>query len=150
VKRLNKTAAVAFLFLSLLGSAEEARSQVPQTAQAASQAKPAKFYRTELYFGRSKPDGTLVSDEDWKRFLAETVTPRFPDGFTVLDGSGQYRDKSGRTVKETSNILIFLYPKKGRRTSHLEIDEIRAAYIKQFNQESVLRVDFSKTVKVTF
>ena len=35
------------------------------------------------------------------RFLDDEVTPRFPDGLSVLDVAGQYRDPSGRIVRET-------------------------------------------------
>lgn len=109
-----------------------------------------KFLRTELYFGRSKPDGTIVSDEDWNRFLVEIVTPRFPYGFTVLKASGQYRDKSGKIITEPSEVVIFLYDRKARTASHNKIEEIRTAYVKQFNQESVLRMDMPKSVSVFF
>ena len=109
-----------------------------------------KYYRTELYFGRSIPGGGMVSEEEWAHFLAEEVTPKFPGGFAVLKGQGQYREKTGKIISEPSQILIFLYPAKTRKTSRAKIDEIRAAYIKKFNQESVLRVDFRKTVEVSF
>ena len=33
-----------------------------------------------------------MSEANWARFLAAEVTPRFPDGFTVLDAKGQWRD----------------------------------------------------------
>jgi len=105
-----------------------------------------KYYRTELYFGRDKPDGSVVSDDEWKSFLDREVTSRFPDGFTTLDGAGQYRDKSGKIIKEPSKVAVFLYAKKDRKTAGAKIDEIRAAYCKQFDQESVLRVDITRVV----
>ena len=37
-----------------------------------------------LYFGRSVEGRDSVSDADWERFLRETVVPRFPDGFNLL------------------------------------------------------------------
>lgn len=109
-----------------------------------------KFYRTELYFGRSKPDGGMVSDAEWEKFLADEVTPRFPDGFTILKGTGQYREKSGRIITEPSQVLVFLYTKATRKESRQKIEEIRAAYVKQFSQESVLRLDFKSSVEVSF
>lgn len=107
-----------------------------------------KYYRTELYCGRSKPDGGMVSDEEWDKFLADEVTPRFPDGFTILKGTGQYREKSGKIISEPSNVLVFLYT--NRKESRLKIEGIRAAYVKQFSQESVLRLDFKQRVEVSF
>lgn len=109
-----------------------------------------KYTRTELYFGRSLPDGSTISEAEWTKFLNDVVTPRFPDGFTVLDGFGQYRDKSGRTVKEPSKVIVFLYSRRTQKTSSTKIDEIRAAYVKLFSQESVLRLDFRSSVNVNF
>jgi len=108
------------------------------------------FYRTELYFGRDKPDNSVVSGDEWKDFLEREVTSRFPAGFTVLDGSGQYRDKSGKIIREPSKVLVFLYSKADRRSASEKINEIRVAYCKQFQQESVLRLDFRKPVEVSF
>ncbi len=108
------------------------------------------FYRTELYFGRSRPDGGVVTDGEWNRFLAEVVTPRFPDGFTILNGTGQYREKSGKIIREPSEVLVFLYTRKTREASRRKIDEIRRAYVKQFSQESVLRMDILQAVRVFF
>src|SRR5262245_46344247 len=48
------------------------------------------FIRTELYFGRNKPDGTEVSRKEFDGFLSGFVTERFPDGLTVLNGRGQF------------------------------------------------------------
>ncbi len=53
------------------------------------------FDRTELFFGSAKPDGSIVTEEDFQQFLNQEITPRFPDGLTVLAGFGQFRDSSG-------------------------------------------------------
>ena len=109
-----------------------------------------KFYRTELYFGTDKPGGGKVTAEDWDKFLEAEVTPRFPDGFTVLEGYGQFKDSAGKIVREASIILVLFYPKKTREAVNLKIEELRANYKKQFNQESVLRLDYLKSVNVRF
>jgi Protein of unknown function (DUF3574) len=108
------------------------------------------FWRTELYFGTGKPDGSEVSVEEWSKFLAAEVTPRFPEGFTVLDGFGQFRDSNGKIVRETSHCLILLYPKRIRKENNLKIEEIREIYKKTFQQESVLRLDFKQSVSISF
>ncbi len=140
----------ALIFLSVLFIGETAVAQSSAPTSAAASVKSEKFLRTELYFGRSKPDGTMVSEAEWSRFLVDVVTPRFPDGFTVLSGKGQYREKSGRIVAEPSEVLILLYARKTREANRLKIEEIRRAYMKQFSQESVLRMDLPQTVKVYF
>ena len=92
----------------------------------------------------------MVSEEQWSEFLVEIVTPRFPDGFTDIGGHGQYRDRSGKIISEPSRLLVFLYTRKTRKESRAKIEEIRATYVKKFNQESVLRVDFKSSVEVSF
>ena len=109
-----------------------------------------KFYRTELYFGMDKPKGGEVTEEDWNKFLEAEVTPRFPDGLTVLEGYGQFKDSLGKIERENSRVLILLYTKKNRRAVNQKIEEIRNAYKKQFEQESVLRLDFRQAVQVSF
>lgn len=98
------------------------------------------WQRTELYFGSSKPDGTVVTEAEFMQFIDTTVTPRFPDGLTVLTGYGQFRNSAGQIIKERSMELILLYPLT-MRDAHRRIEEIRAAYKQMFQQESVLRVD---------
>jgi hypothetical protein len=109
-----------------------------------------KFYRTELYFGMDKPKGGEVTEEDWNKFLETEITPRFPNGLTVLEGYGQFKDSAGKIERENSRVLILLYAKKDRQTANRKIEEIRTAYKKQFEQESVLRIDFPKAMKIMF
>ena len=113
------------------------------TTQAAAPAQPAAedlWHRTELYFGSAKPDGTVVTEAQFQRFVDQEVTPRFPDGLTLLTGYGQYRNSAGIIVKERSAELILLYPLSQRDASR-KIEEIRENYKHAFQQESVLRVD---------
>ena len=88
--------------------------------------------------GRSGPEGEVVSDEAWDAFLADTVTPRFPDGLTVLDGRGQWRGSEGLIKKERSKLLVILAQPGGGKLQL--IDEISDEYKRRFNQESVLQV----------
>jgi hypothetical protein len=101
--------------------------------------------RTELYFGSLKPDGSVVSEKKFQRFIDDEVTPRFPDGLTVLTGNGQFRNSAGIILKERSMVLILLYPLDVADASQ-KIEQIRAAYKIAFQQESVLRVDSQATV----
>lgn len=96
--------------------------------------------RTELYFGSQKPDGSAVNEAEFAQFLDEIVTPRFPDGLTLLSGYGQFRNAANVIVEEQSFVLILLYPRDDQAAG-AEIEEIRAAYKDAFEQESVLRVD---------
>ena len=108
--------------------------------RAETQACPPGFERYgeyRLFFGRGKPGGGTVSDEEWSGFLAAEVTPRFPDGLTVLDAAGQWRDGSGAIGREGAKLLIVLAEPGAdavRRTK-----EIAEAYKRAFDQQSVLR-----------
>jgi hypothetical protein len=95
---------------------------------------------TELYFGLSiQPGGTLISEEQYQQFIDSEVTPRFADGFTVLSGRGQFKNAAGVIVREPTKVLVIFYPFTRARSA--AIDAIRAAYVSQFQQESVMRVD---------
>jgi hypothetical protein len=99
------------------------------------------FIRTELFFGSLKPDGSLVSEEAFLAFLDAEITPRFPDGLTLLTGLGQFLNAQGDIVQEPSRLLILLYPVGERRDSSEKIEQIRGRYKRMFDQESVLRAD---------
>jgi hypothetical protein len=148
--RVKLTAIALALFLAGLAPST-APANEPGYEIAAHQSVAAdRYYRTELYFGRSIPGGGTVSDEEWQRFLADVVTPRFPDGFTIIDAAGQYREKDGTIDREHTEVLVFLYPVNKRTAGRRKIDEIRRAYVTRFNQESVLRLDFHTPVDITF
>ena len=90
-----------------------------------------------LFFGRGSGDEEVVSDSDWRAFLADEVTPRFPDGLTVLDAAGQWRASSGEIERERSKLLLVLAEPGAdgmRRT-----EEIAEAYKSRYGQGSVLR-----------
>ncbi len=95
--------------------------------------------RTELFFGLRKPSGIEVNNVEFQRFLDREVTPRFPDGFTVISGHGQFKDARGAILQERSKLLILLYPIAA--SSNQQVEQIRTAYIKAFQQQSVLRAD---------
>lgn len=109
-----------------------------------------KFIRTELFFGLSKRNGSLVSESDWQRFVDEFVTPRFPGGLTILEADGQWRSEDAKVVREQSKVIVLLYKRKERKAANTKIEEIRSEYMKRFDQEAVMRVDITRAVSVTF
>jgi hypothetical protein len=82
-----------------------------------------------------------VTDRQFMAFVDRRVTPGFPDGLTVQDGRGQWRDAHGAIERERSYELTLLYPVKEERASDRKIEEIRTSYEEAFAQESVARVD---------
>ena len=95
--------------------------------------------QSTLYFGLSRPDGGQVEEAQWQDFLARDVTPKFPDGFTVLDGRGQWRDAKAVIISEATKVLIIVHPLSDENAQ--AIAELKAAYVKRFHQESVFQTD---------
>ena len=93
--------------------------------------------REVVYFGRNRPDGGTVSDPEWRRFLDEVVTPRFPYGLTVVDATGQWRGQSGAVEQERSEIVTVFHA--GDAASRQAIADVAAEYKRRFKQEAVLR-----------
>ena len=102
-----------------------------------------QFVRTELFFGLSRPGGR-ITERQFNRFVDDEVTPRFPAGLTLLSGDGQFQLDSGEIIEEKSKLLILLHG--GSDVESKEIEEIRAAYIDRFDQQSVLRTDEASCV----
>ena len=92
--------------------------------------------RTVLYFGLSRPGGT-VSDVEWRQFVAEIIVPRLPQGFTVSAAQGYWTDQAGHALEEASSLVTILHPPTP--TLAQAIAEISAQYKVRFQQESVLR-----------
>ncbi len=90
----------------------------------------------QLLFGRALKGGGGVDDAAWQAFLAREVTTRFPDGLTVLEGSGQWRPRDGlRVISEPSTVVaIVTEPSAG---TFAKIEAIRDEYRHAFNQDSV-------------
>src|SRR5262245_15881852 len=99
------------------------------------------FIRTEVFFGTLKPDGSLVSEEAFLKFRDTEITPRFPNGLTLLMGLGQFLSAQGVIIQEPSRLLILFYPVEERRHNSEKIEQIRERYKQMFDQESVLRAD---------
>ena len=125
-------AAVALAFLAFV-AVPPARGDEPPCP-----AGTERFAEYRLFFGRSKGGVEVVSDREWRRFLTEEITPRFPDGLTVIDAAGQWRDPAGTIERERTKMLLVLSapgPAGMRRVA-----EIVDAYKQRYGQGSVLRV----------
>jgi hypothetical protein len=89
-----------------------------------------------LYFGTAWARGPVTA-HDWGKFLQLSVTPRFPQGFTVSKASGQWRGADGTIVHESTYVLSVIHPDDA--PSEAAVAEIVASYKSAFQQESVLR-----------
>ena len=84
----------------------------------------------ELLLGRGK-----ASAARWRQFLAREVTPRFPDGLTVYETTGQWRNAKNVITRERSRVLRMLVAANGAMPDR--IAAVADAYKKEFNQQSV-------------
>ncbi|MFE6774831.1 DUF3574 domain-containing protein [Streptomyces sp. NPDC057702] len=102
----------------------------------------AAYVETRLFFGTARSNGgEPVTERRFLDFVDRRVTPRFPDGLTLRDGRGQWRDRHGTIVRERSYELVLLYPGARARERDTQIEDIRGAYEREFGQESVARAD---------
>jgi hypothetical protein len=128
LRHVPRPASVLLLLLALSGSAGA------QLVDCRGGQKPSQV--AELMFGRKIGDRIAVSEGDWGRFVDREITPRFPDGLTVFNAAGQWRDKSSnRIVREPSKIVQIVLP--GDDGEFARLNEIAEAYKTRFKQQSV-------------
>lgn len=137
--------------LLLAGSGCATRTPPVATATQPSAGIEQEWVRTELYFSIGDWTETALSTEaelKWAKFLDAEVTPRFPDGLSVIDVYGQWRSaKSGGALqRERSRLLVVVHADTEEASA--KIEAIRAAWKQQAGEESVLRV--SQPAKVSF
>jgi Protein of unknown function (DUF3574) len=90
----------------------------------------------ELFFGRGMKGRLPVSDDEWADFVAQTVTPNFPDGFTAFDGDGQWRNPTtAQIIGARTKILIVAAP--GTPDLAGRLSAVIDAYKQRFRQRSV-------------
>ncbi|MEI9964099.1 MAG: DUF3574 domain-containing protein [Caulobacteraceae bacterium] len=132
--RASLAARIALLALagSALGGCATARRPL------VCEAGQSRATTAEMVFGRDIGGGLGVSDADWRAFLDQEITPRFPEGLSVIDVQGQWRGADGTIVREPSKILFLVLD--GGPDDPAKITHIRDAYKARFRQESVLLV----------
>lgn len=92
--------------------------------------KPA--LQVDLYFGS-------VGEAEWRAFLDEEVTPRFPDGLSVVDAYGQYRNRQGRIERERAKLLVIVVFDAPAHAARVQA--IVDSFIRRHRHESVLRAE---------
>jgi hypothetical protein len=118
--------ATAYVALTPNAAAQPLACSLPQKAQQVA----------ELMFGRKIGDRITVTEAQWTKFLDREITPRFPDGLSVQDARGQWRDPDkNRIVREPSKVVTIVLP--GNPEDAERLAEIAEAYKKRFKQQSV-------------
>jgi hypothetical protein len=123
-----RVAAVLTTVLTLAGSADA------QLVDCLGGQRPSQV--AELMFGRNIGGRLGVNEADWSRFVDREIIPRFPNGLTVFNAAGQWRDKATqKIVREPSKIVQIVLP--GQVDDIERLNEVVAAYKTRFKQQSV-------------
>ncbi len=94
--------------------------------------------KTELYFGLLKPDGTIVSEDEWQAFVDNSVSPLI-EGFTIIDALGQCKNAEGKLVKEKTKMLIIVQEDGDDKN----VDKVKKAFNKTFPKNAFFKVSYS-------
>ncbi len=102
------------------------------------------WVRSELYFGVGQETGPAdraqtekITEAQWRAFLDKEVTPRFPDGLTVLDAYGQWLFRGAKEPNRLSTkVLVILHEDTPQRRN--DIEAIRLAWKQATGHQSVL------------
>ena len=92
-----------------------------------------------LFFGLADSAGKTVTEDEWKHFLADTITPRFQAGLTILEGRGQWLEPSGNLQREPVKVVMGAVASDTDESMRL-VDEISAEFQARFKQDPVFRM----------
>lgn len=92
----------------------------------------------QLYFGSGRPHGPDVTPQEWDAFVREEIAPRFPQGFSVLDAQGQWRNADGSVAHEHTHLLQLVHPADAATAQAAR--DIAERYKTRFDQEAVLQL----------
>jgi hypothetical protein len=88
-----------------------------------------------LFFGRNIGEAPGVDEAAFQDFVARELTPRFPDGMTILDAEGRWSHR-GVLMAEASKMVILAQEGAIDRAT---LAAVRAAYQTRFSQDAVLQ-----------
>jgi hypothetical protein len=142
------------LSLALSGCAHQAGPATPAVAptlqgDAAHPGQTSGWVDTRLYFGLGPADHPEqgVSEAKWRAFLDKEVTPRFPDGLSVVDVYGQWQGGT-EPVPERLRSKLLIVDYQDSKENSAKVEAIRVAWKKMTGDQSVLRV--TEPVDVSF
>lgn len=121
--------------LALVGTGQKSRAQ--NKPQVNCPYSLLEWRETKLFMGLSRSGGGAVSKHEWEKFVADNFVSRFPNGFTIVETTGYWRDETTKaTVYENGKQVVILH----EATPALEttINEIAEKYRSRFDQQSVL------------
>ncbi|ABB08852.1 hypothetical protein Bcep18194_A5258 [Burkholderia lata] len=131
-----RSLAACTMAIALLAGCAAPPSPVAGAPSACTQPGESAMLQADLLFGRDITGRGPVTDAERAAFLADTVTPRFPDGLTYWDTHGQWRDRaSGGITREDSFVIRIIADDTSDTRARLAA--IRQTYMQRFHQQSV-------------
>ena len=112
---------------------------VSQEAEVAAQSDGSKYVRTELYYGAGMREERGDYKTVWNQYLDEIVTPRFPEGLTLIEATGQWRVKPGQKPRRSGTMILVLIH-EATEDKLRKLDEIRSIWKERSGHRSVLKV----------
>src|SRR5262249_28562709 len=126
-----RIAAALTLVLALAGSADA------QLVDCLGGQRPTQG--AQLMFGRHHGSRNGRSAGDFGRFVDREIMSRFPNGLTVFNAAGQWREQArDKIVREPSKVVQIVLP--GQVDDIARLNEIVEAYKTRFKQQSVVMI----------
>jgi hypothetical protein len=102
---------------------------------------------TDLYFGQTRPDGSMITAQEWNQFKETHICRIFKEGSSTFSVVGNWFDPDAKKLITEPSYMVSHLHKKSELISK-QIDSLRTLYKTLFQQQSVLRVD--RKVKASF
>ena len=99
-----------------------------------------KMMETDLYFGQSRPDGSLITETEWNNFKNSHILRIYKEGSTTISAKGSWLDpETHKLISEPTYVVSYLHKRSSQISK--QIDSLRNLYKNMFQQQSILRVD---------
>ena len=120
----------------LAGCAELPGTLTPAAPYTCLLSQEQRMLVAELFFGRGIRGREPLTDAEWADFAAQTITPNFPDGFTVFDGEGQWRNPQTRYIARDRTKIVLVAVKREPDLAR-RLAAVIDAYRTKLHQQSV-------------
>jgi hypothetical protein len=107
----------------------------PAAAQSCPFAGQKPMLVVQLFFGQDIAGRRRVSTAQWNLYARRVLTAHFPDGLTVYDANGQWRDFQSKIVRERTKVVVIAVD--ASKDVRADVDAVTQIYKKQFHQQSV-------------
>ena len=97
------------------------------------------LHTAKLFLGQSAQGQPRVNEAEFRKFVDVELTPRFPNGLTVVDGGARWPAGEDPLIRQAQKVVLIVLPGQGQASRR--IDAVRTAYRARFHQDSVLKID---------